>query len=256
MTENVFLYCERGTDPDLFAEPLNAVTNAAFLIAALAALWLLMRRPRDERSADHYLLIALAFTIGLGSLAFHLFANRLTALADVIPIGLFMLVYVGFALNRFLRVPPGWTVLLVIGFAATIALTMQLRCLAGAVGFGGEEGGPCLNGSVAYLPALLALFILSGLLYERGHRAAGYLLAAGLVFALSITFRSIDMAVCDTAAIGDHAVGTHFLWHLLNAVTIFLLLRASLEAGPRAGGGFHLHRPTEREIQEPEAHPS
>ena len=33
------------------------------------------------------------------------------------------MVYLGFALNRFLAVPPGWTVLIVIGFAAIIAAT-------------------------------------------------------------------------------------------------------------------------------------
>ena len=66
------------------------------------------------RSADHYLFIALVFLIGLGSLAFHLLADGASLLADVVPIDVFMLVYLGFALNRFLRVPPGWTVLILI----------------------------------------------------------------------------------------------------------------------------------------------
>src|SRR5687768_4528015 len=109
LSERVFLYCERGTSAELLAEPLNAASNGAFLLAALVALWLLLRRPKEDRSADHALLIALVFLVGLGSLAFHLYADKATLLADVIPINLFMLVYLGFALNRFLGIPPGWT---------------------------------------------------------------------------------------------------------------------------------------------------
>jgi len=75
LSEHVFLYCERGRSEALFAEPFNAASNAAFLLAALAALLLLFRRPKEMRSADHFLLIALVFVVGLGSLAFHLLAD-------------------------------------------------------------------------------------------------------------------------------------------------------------------------------------
>ena len=60
----MFLYCERGRSEALFAEPFNATSNAAFLLAALVALLLLLRRPREMRSADHLLLIALVFVMG------------------------------------------------------------------------------------------------------------------------------------------------------------------------------------------------
>ena len=76
LSERVFLYCERGRSEALFAEPINAASNAAFLLAALVALLLLLRRPKEMRSADQYLFIALVFVIGLGSLAFHLLADR------------------------------------------------------------------------------------------------------------------------------------------------------------------------------------
>ncbi len=235
--EHVFLYCERGTDPALLAEPINALSNGGFLLAALVALQLLLWRPREERSADHYLLIALVFLIGLGSLAFHLYATRQTALADVIPIGLFMLIYLGFALNRLLRVPPGWTVLLVIGFAGLIALTGEVKCGERLVALPGANlpgAKPCLNGSLFYMPALAALIVIGLLLKERGHRAAPYVLWAAAVFAVSVTLRTLDMALCEQAVFDGRKIGTHFLWHLLNALTLFLLLRASLEAGAQA----------------------
>jgi hypothetical protein len=233
--ERVFLYCERGTNEALWAEPINAISNAGFLLAALIFWQLILWRPRNERSADHYLLVALTFLIGFGSLAFHFFADEGTALADVIPIGLFMLVYLGFALNRFLNVPPGWTVLLVLIFAGLVGAAMQVHCWDGGIGLRGAapDAKPCLNGSMAYLPALGALIIVGMVAAERHHKAAPYILGAAVVFAVSIILRSLDLAFCDRLVIDGREVGTHFIWHLLNAVVIFLLLRASFEAGAK-----------------------
>jgi hypothetical protein len=236
--EHVFLYCERGTDAALWAEPINAISNAGFFLAALVAWQLLLWRPPEERSPDHFLLVGLTFLIGCGSLAFHIYADEGTELADIIPIGLFMMVYLGFALNRFLAVPPGWTVLIVIGFAAIIAATMQVQCWDGGIGLPGPEvtdAKSCLNGSVAYLPALGALIILAMVLTERHHRAAPYVVWATIIFIGSIILRSVDLSFCDRVVIDGRDVGTHFIWHLLNAVVIFLLLLASLRAGPVLG---------------------
>lgn len=233
--EHVFQYCERGTDAALWAEPINAVSNAGFFLAALIFWQLVLWRPREERSPDHYLFVALVFLIGCGSLAFHLYANEGTELADVIPISLFMLVYLGFALNRFLSVPPGWTVLLVAIFTALVAVSMRVDCWDGGIGWQSAVEGakPCLNGSMSYLPALGALIIVGMVAAERRHRAAPYLLWAAVVFTVSIVLRSLDFALCDQIEIDGRDVGTHFVWHLLNAVVLFLLLRASLETKTR-----------------------
>jgi hypothetical protein len=102
-----------------------------FLLAALAAILLLLQRPKEMRSADHGLLIALVLVIGLGSLAFHLLADRASLFANVVPIDVFMLVYLGFALNRFFSLSPGWTLLTLIGFATVVFLTTQLKSWGG-----------------------------------------------------------------------------------------------------------------------------
>ena len=233
--ERVYLYCERGTNEALWAEPINAISNAGFFLAALIFWQLVLWRPPEQRSADHYLFVALTFLIGFGSLAFHLYADRGTELADIVPIGVFMLVYLGFALNRFLAVPPGWTVFLVIVFAGVVGAFMQVHCWDGGIGLAG--GAPdaklCLNGSVGYLPALAALIVVGMVLAERRHRAALYVLSATLIFAGSILLRSLDMSFCDRIVIEGRSVGTHFIWHLLNALVLFLLLRASLETGTK-----------------------
>jgi Ceramidase len=231
--EHVFHYCERGADAALWAEPINAISNAGFFLAALIFWQCLLWRTPQDRNADHYLLIALVFLVGFGSLAFHLYADEGTALADVIPIGLFMLVYLGIALNRFLGVLPGWTVFLVVGFAALMAAAAQVHCWDGGIGLRGAVEGskPCLNGSMAYLPALAAMIVIGMVAAERHHKAAPYILWAAVLFTLSLLLRSLDFAFCDQVVIDGRKVGTHFIWHLLNAVVIFLLLRATLETG-------------------------
>jgi len=129
----------------------------------------------------------------------------------------------------------GLAVLLVIGFTAIMAMTGQVQCWDGGVGVPGPEiqgAKPCLNGSVFYLPALMALIVVGLLAEERRHRAAPYLLWAAAILAVSITLRSLDFALCDRVLMQGRKVGTHFAWHLLNGLALFLLLRASLEGAP------------------------
>jgi hypothetical protein len=244
--EHVFLYCERGTNDALWAEPINAISNAGFFLAALIFWQLVLWRSPEERSADHYLFVVLVFLIGFGSLAFHLFADEGTALADVIPITVFMLCYLGFALNRLLGVPPGWMVLLAIVFAASIGGAMQVHCWGGGIGFAGtvSDSEICLNGSMAYLPALISMMVIGMALAERHHTAAPYILAAAVMFIVSVILRSADLAFCDQVVIEGRNVGTHFIWHLLNAVVLFLLLRASLEVGSRIVPDGEAAKPT------------
>ena len=236
-SEHVFLYCERGSDTALLAEPANAASNLAFIFAALAGFWLLWRRPSERDAADSYLLAALILLIGLGSLAFHLFANRGSELADVVPIGLFMLVYVGIALNRFLAVPPGWTMLIAAGFAALVYATLQLKCGGGTLGSPViDSTGPskCLNGSIGYLPALLGLIVLGALMRERGHPAAHCLLWAALCLRhfgdASLARRSALQQLHDCRTEGRHACRMAFV-ECRSAVPTAAL---SFEAGRRS----------------------
>ena len=59
--------------------------------------------------------------------------------------------------------------------------------------------------------------------------ARGFAIGAGIL-TLSLVFRSMDAAVC-----GAFPVGTHFVWHLLNATMlgwmITMLRRHRLEPG-------------------------
>jgi hypothetical protein len=122
------------------------------------------------------------------------------------------------------------------------------------VGFAGPEmegAKPCLNGSLFYLPALAAMIVIGLILSERKHKAAPWILWAAVIFAVSVTLRSLDLSLCDKVLIEGRKVGTHFAWHLLNALALFLLLRASLEAGPAATAQASLAPPSDRASADP-----
>ncbi len=71
-----------------WSEPINAVTNAAFLIVAI---WV-WRRP-GLPVMGRVLTVILAL-IGIGSFLFHAFAQTWAVLADVLPILMFILTYI------------------------------------------------------------------------------------------------------------------------------------------------------------------
>ncbi|MFT5509083.1 MAG: putative membrane protein [Hyphomicrobiaceae bacterium] len=221
--KQLFSYCERALDGAFWAEPLNAISNGAFWLAAAAALMMWFRAARKDRRAIDLVLVALVFIIGTGSFLFHTFATRWAVLADVIPITIFMLVYLGSALKGFLG--WGWlaTALGLIVFFVALQQAEKIHC----------GDGPCLNGSMGYMPAFIVLLLVGGALKLRSHPAGHSLITAGVLFAISLAFRTIDKTVCTVTDIGLLAgpIGTHFIWHSLNAVLLYILIRAAIRYG-------------------------
>ncbi|MEM7122640.1 MAG: ceramidase domain-containing protein [Pseudomonadota bacterium] len=221
MDDKIFNYCERGLDPGFWAEPINAVTNAAFVIAGLAAFYLLARQPAGSRRLVDYWLAALVCIIGIGSFLFHTYATPWAGLADVLPIAIMMLSYLTVALRRYLGATWLWTGVGLVVFVVAYVLAGQILC----------DGERCLNGSLGYFPAFIALMLIGGWLVARGDKPTGWgLLAAAGVFAVSLAFRSVDFHVCDHTHVGhDHGpLGTHFMWHVLNAVMLYILVRVAI----------------------------
>lgn len=207
MDEYIDIYCER-VGQAFWAEPVNAVTNAAFVIAAIAAFVLARRRCVTQFAP--YLLILLIAIIGTGSFLFHTFATHWAMLADVIPIMTFQLIFI-YSYARHVMYSKYQDLL---GIYAVFAILVLLF---------GRLPQDWLNGSLSYAPALIVLLSLS-FWHMRNARAARWTLpSAALVFIVSITFRSIDMVVCPA-----WPLGTHFLWHTLNAVVLYLSVHAIL----------------------------
>lgn len=210
MSEPLDLYCERVA-PGLWGEPWNALSNAGFFIAAWMA-WRLAKRERMDGSA--LMLILLMAAIGVGSTLFHTYADTGTHVLDTTPILAFQLAFLWVYCRGVVRW-PAW--------GAVLAL-----CAFLAVGLAARRFEAPLNGSLTYSPALVVLGILGA--YHAVTRVVERwrLVAAAMLLLVSLVFRTVDQAAC---AWLHH--GTHFLWHLLNAVVLYLCFSAWRRASMR-----------------------
>jgi hypothetical protein len=213
------LYCER-TSPALWAEPVNALSNLAFVAAGL---WGVREVRRCSAGAFAEVLAWWVVAIGIGSTLFHTFANELTKWADILPIAGFTLAYTLMNLRRFLAM----------SWQRALPIFVTFYAAAGLITFLVPDWlREATNGSTGYLPPFLALLFFGALVTASGSRAGWYNFAAAGIFVASVTFRAIDLRVCDA-----FPLGTHFLWHALNGLMLAILLAATARYGaprPRA----------------------
>jgi len=197
-------YCER-VGMGVFAEPLNAVSNVSFLLAALAA-WMLAQRT-GTLSAGVRVLIALGASVGIGSILWHTYPTMLTLILDSVPILIFIICYIWLYARNVIGMRP----LFAVASAAAFVLATFL-----ALPFAGV-----LHGAFVYTPGLIVTLVL-GVLHARDRRRAARftLLAAAGVYLAALFFRTIDNEVCPVLPIG-----THFLWHLLIGLVTYLAMR-------------------------------
>ncbi|WP_216211971.1 ceramidase domain-containing protein [Amycolatopsis aidingensis] len=202
-------YCERIA-PGLWGEPLNTVSNLAFLVAAML-IWRKARTAADPRLART--LAVLLGLIFLASTAFHALAQRWAAAADSGFILVFVLYYAVLFPRLFFGVRPrlAW-----LAAPAFIGFTALVTAVFSSIGFGSS-----------YLAPLLGLFAFALLLaFARDHTLRPYwrsFALAGGVFTVSLSLRTADHSVC-----GSFPPGTHFLWHLLNACVLYLVSHTAL----------------------------
>jgi hypothetical protein len=209
------LYCER-TGPEFWSEPVNALSNLAFVAAGLWGVGMARRRGGDRFAL---LLCWWVVAIGIGSFLFHTFANRLTMWADILPIAGFTLAYTLFNLRRFLRFswPKALTIFVIFYVSVGVLTALVPDWLRVAS-----------NGSTGYLPPFLALLFFGLWLIRAGHPAGWYNLAAVGLFVISVTFRALDPLVCEAVPLG-----THFLWHSINGLMLGVILAAVVRRDTR-----------------------
>ncbi|MFC7703821.1 ceramidase domain-containing protein [Plastorhodobacter daqingensis] len=218
-TRTINAYCERS-DASYWSEPVNALTNAAFLIAAFV-LW---RRVRGQGLPLAEALVAILAVIGLGSFLFHTHATVWAAMADVLPILVFILVYI-FAANLHY-----WRLSLWVALGATALFFPFAGLAAPAL----RAVIPGLGGSAPYAAVALLIVIYGTALLRRHPETGRGLLVGAAILAASITFRALDQPAC-----GVFPLGTHFLWHVLNATMLGWMIevyrRHMLAARPAQG---------------------
>ncbi|MGW5715851.1 hypothetical protein ACWEVP_06770 [Amycolatopsis sp. NPDC003865] len=195
MTDYVDGYCERVA-PGLWGEPLNDFSNLAFLVAAVLV-WRLAAGDRTGR-----LLAGLIGLVFAASTVFHLLATRWAAVADSTAILVFVLVYAVVFVRKYWS--GRWAWVAAPGFLALTAVTALL-------------------GGGLYLAPLIGLGAFAAVLAFQRDTAWTHFAVAGAVFALSLSLRTLDRDVCAYVP-----VGTHFLWHLLNGLVLYLVSRAAI----------------------------
>lgn len=191
-------YCER-TSAAYWAEPVNAVTNAAFLIAA----YVMWRRTEGLPLARA--MCGVLAAIGVGSYLFHTHANGLTVAMDVGPILIFILLYIFAATRDFLVLSPWWAVGAVLAFFPYAALTVPLF----------DRVMPFLGSSAGYAPIPVLILGYAAVLWRRSPATARGMALGAAILIVSLTFRTLDAPLCDLVPFG-----THFLWHVLNGLML------------------------------------
>lgn len=196
-TQPVDIYCER-MDPSFWAEPVNALTNLAFLLSAMI-MW-----PRVRGLIWGRVLCVVLASIGLASGAFHTHAVGWTGLADVLAIVVYALIYIYLANRFFWNMRVGWAVVATAGFIPYAALTIPLF-----------QYLPGLGESAQYMPLPVMILAYAWMLRRRFPDTARGLAIGAAILLVSLTFRSIDMPLCPAIP-----MGTHFMWHVLNAIML------------------------------------
>ena len=195
----VDIYCERVSG-DFLAEPINALTNLAFILVGLFIL--------KGESFSGRILGFVTILVGLGSLAFHTFATNWAAALDVAFIALFILVF------AYLVPLKLWN----------LSITQSIICSTLVIGivFLFNTFTPELKKWLGHFPpgiyvgawlSLVCFGLISSVL--RIKEATRWMFFAICLFPFSILARELDLKLCDT-----FPIGTHWLWHLLNSLVL------------------------------------
>jgi len=208
-------YCQL-TGPGLDAETMNAWSNGAFLVAALAAWRLLSIHPNAKAHLAIRALTLIAVLAGVGGYLFHRMDAPWAKWGETVPLLAFMLLYVWLLLRRFFH----WHFLfaipaLLLYFAAIYWLEVMTP--------GHAPFGRALN-----LPTLI-VFLLASIGFLLRQREAFWPMFWALVTLMASSVASMaDVPICPQLGLGSH-----FVWHLLDALLLYLLLRLAILHAPK-----------------------
>lgn len=191
-------YCERGASGALLAEPINAFTNLAFLIAGYLGFRVL--KEKQIKSKEMRALPWMLSLVGLGSFIYHTARNSTTLIFDALPIYFFILYALFLTLSELFK--------------------SRMKSIFALVGFVGLEvflsiyvPREFLNGSIRHIAAIVFIILIGWFAVKRyGNTVVRPLAGVIGLYAFAIFFRSIDAWICTWIPIG-----THFLWHILAA---------------------------------------
>ena len=193
--ENSFYYCERN-NLEFLAEPFNFFTNIFFLYFAILLFF--------NKNITNKKFSIILFCIGVGSMLFHSVPNKITALIDIFFIITFIFYYL-IVLYYKLNINKYTSYLLSILFI--------LFCYF----FGNFYQNSILQSSAFYFPILIHLYFF---IKKEGNNYFKKFFWIPILFSISLYLRTIDIKYCTS-----FNIGTHFLWHILNSVVLYLLVK-------------------------------
>ncbi len=213
--------CER-TALGALAEPLNVLSSFAFMFVAVS-IYKQYHKHEDLQGKwlwDIHALTFITFIIGFNSVVFHAFPAPIplgnlfgspvywrTEMADTLTIVLFIILYF-------------WCMLFRIG---RCTIFQALICFVAFVGFSHmlvAQFPHTLNDSIGYLSSMIALIVIAVHLHLKARPSSQHFMLASIVGVCSLFCRAIDREVCPMLP-----TGTHFVWHILNATLLYILLK-------------------------------
>ena len=194
-------YCEFVSNFWLH-EPLNAITNFGFLIGAYFLYRFIKINKCNLRLG--VILIGQMVILGLGSLAWHSYRSVPTLLLDEIPIYIFIIFAFYFLIKSLAR---SHKITLTISFFSALIYYIIFAYIPGV---------NVSNGVLKYVFALLIFLILNTLIIRKFGPEYNFFLPLG-IFTSAIIFRIVDLYVCSI-----FPSGTHFIWHILITLTVYL----------------------------------
>ena len=204
---NLGLYCERIAHGE-WQEPFNTFSALTFVCAGLLGLWFCLGKVKGDMLRVSMALCTLV--IGVVSFIFHVHGTRLSLVYDLLPIIVFDILAAWAILSRGMNMPTETTFLMTLFICITSLALTPLSNLYG-FSFSGVEHA----GFVSWL-LLLSLFLMA-----RGELSSGgTLLLAGVMLVFALFFKSIDIPQC-----AQYTHGTHWLWHMVNALASYLIIR-------------------------------
>lgn len=213
---SIYGLCERQ-GPEYWSEPLNALSSFAFLYITIRLLIYFegLQILRHRRLWDIKALIFMVPCIGIASFIFHTLPGPETEMIDTTFIVAFILLYFGSALVRIAQAGIFQSFICFIAYAGFTHIVVN-------------QFPAALNNSIGYLTTMVALIVIAFYLNMKKRAAARDFLVAALIGVMSLFFRSVDKAVCT-----DVPFGTHFLWHMLNAILIYILMKQLIRSVTR-----------------------
>jgi hypothetical protein len=197
-------YCERA-GPGAFDEPLNAVSNLAFVIAAALAVSQIRAFPPVSRGAK--LLPWSLVAVSLASTIYHTLRSPVTFILDLLFLILFILGAIFLVLRKVMTKASVTAVVGALFIGIQIILLIFIP-------------NDYLNGSISHLVTFVFVLLLMGLVANRYASLLKESVLISAFYALAIVFRTIDMALCTSLPIG-----THFMWHIMGATAGFFVIR-------------------------------